>query len=482
MLKNLENPVVKKSLEFAKLSLVGKKRYSGEDFSDHTLKVAQILKSYQINDQNILAAAILHHSFSDGAATLDDIKKEFGEDISEMVKNVDSLRVIKLPNISNQQFQEALRKMFLVLAKDLRVVLIKLADILDNLKTLEYLPEEKRIEVAKETIEIFAPLTERLGIGEMKGVMQDLAFPYLYPKEYIRVKKLLKINIDNLEKRLLKVKVNLKKELDNEGINYFIESRTKHLYSLFLKLKRPEINFDISKVYDLIAFRIIVDSVEDCYKVLGSVHKVYRPLPGGVSDFIAYPKLNGYKSIHTKVFGPEGKPFEIQIRTKEMHEEAEFGIAAHWHYSETKSKGVSDQSLQKGVLTPNTKLDWIKKLSSWQEEIVDNEDFLASIRTDFFGERIFVFTPKGDVKDLPLGSTPIDFGFAVHTDLGRLITGAKVNGKLVSLNYLLKNSDICELVLSKEKSKLPNRDWLNFTKTSTARRKIKRALGITKVN
>ncbi len=482
MLNSFKNPLIVRAIRFNVLSLAGKKRYSGEQFSDHCLKVAQILEKFRVTDPITLAVAVLHHTLSDSAATLSDIEKEFGGEIASMLKTLDRLRVIKLSETSQEEFAENLRMMFLTLAQDLRIVLIKLADIYDNLQTLKYLPEKKRIEVSRETLEIFAPLCGRLGIGEMKGQMQDLAFEYLYPDDYKTTKSIFKTNLRKLDRTLLKIKAQLKLALEKEKIDYKLESRTKHIYSLFTKFKRPEINFDTGKIYDLIAFRIIVQNTEDCYKVLGLIHKLWRPMPDSVRDFIARPKLNGYQSIHTTVLGPDDKPFEIQIRTSEMHEEAEFGVAAHWHYAESKSSGTSDNQAEKGFSVPDDKLKWVSSLSQWQQEIADNEhsflsdeEFLKSIKTDFFGERIYVFTPKGDVIDLPFGATPIDFAYKLHTKLGDLALGAKINGKLASLNTSLKNSNVCEIIISKDKNKKPSRDWLKFVVTSAARRQIKKA-------
>jgi GTP pyrophosphokinase len=469
----MEETLKIKAYQFAKIAMVGKKRYSGETFEEHGIKTAKILERFHVSDPITLSAAILHHVVVDGAADILDIEKEFGKEVSEMLKTLESLRILKMGNVSNKEFVESLRRMFLVLAKDLRVVLIKLADLLDNLSTLKYVSEEKQKRVAEETLEIFAPLAERLGMGVMKGEMQDLAFPFLLPKEYETVKKLLKKSTTELEKDLSKVKLVLSENLDKENIDYHISSRAKHLYSLYTKLKRPEVDFDISKVNDLIAFRVITQSLEDCYRVLGVVHKLWRPIPDQFTDFIANPKQNGYQSIHTKVLGPGNKAFEIQIRTEKMHEAAEYGVAAHWSYAEAKSSGVSSETLEKGVVG-STKLDWVQRLAKWQEEVVDNEEFLKSVKTDFFGERIYVFTPKGDVKDLPSGATPVDFAYSVHSDLGDLATGARVNGKLVSLDTKLANTDVCEILVSKN-AKKPNRDWLKFVVTGMAKKKIKKA-------
>ncbi len=468
-----KDPLIQKAIDFANNSLVGKKRVSGEDFLAHCLKTAQILEKLKVTDPITLSVAILHHSLAHGAATYEDLTEQFGEEIAQMIKTLDGLRVIKFIDTPELNFAENIRKMILAMAKDLRIVLIKLADIYDNLQTLKFLPRDKQIESAKETLEIFAPLTERLGIGELKGQMQDLAFKALLPQEYLKVFKMLKNKRENLEKQLLKTKAELTRELKEEKIEYRIESRTKYLYSLFLKLKRPEIDYDISKIYDLIAFRLIVQNTEDCYRVLGIISKIFRPMPGGISDFIANPKPNGYQSIHIKIFGPNEQPFEIQIRTEKMHEEAEFGVAAHWNYAEIKSQGASDEKLTKGVLASSEKLKWVKNLSKWQEGIADNGEFLRNVKNDFFASRIFVFTPKGDVKDLPQGATPVDFAYTVHSNLGDNANGAKVNGKQTGLDYKLKNGDVCEV--SAQKGKKPNRDWLNFVVTSMARRKIKKA-------
>lgn len=471
----IEDPLLKKAYDFAQLSLVGKKRYSGENFEEHGIETAKILEQFHIKDPVTLSVAILHHVVADGAASYEDIQKEFGVEISSMLRTFDSLKVIKLTNQSEKLFAENLRRMFLTMAQDLRIVLIKLSDILDNLKTLEHLSSNKQIEVAQETIEIFAPLAERLGMAEMKGQMQDLAFPYLYKEDYKKVMKIIDAHAMELDNKMLKIKAKLNLELPKEVKDFKIENRVKHTYSLYTKLKRPEIDWDISKVQDLIAFRILVDDIESCYKVLGIVHKLWRPYPEGFSDYIANPKLNGYRSLHTKVIGSDNRPFEIQIKTLQMHEENEFGVAAHWSYAEAKASGVSDQKLTSGVRVMDSKLEWVKRLSKWQEEITDNEEFLKSVKTDFFGERIYVFTPKGDVKDLPVGATPVDFAYSIHSDLGDRATGAKVNGKLVSLDTKLKNSDVCEVILSKDLKKKPNRDWLDFVVTSMARKKIKKA-------
>lgn len=472
-----ESPIVKKAWDFANLSLAGKKRLSGENIVDHCLRVEEILWKFKVRDPLTLSVALMHHSICDGAATKEDIKKEFGEDVASMLGAMETLHIIKLKSgaVSEEDFCEQLRKMFLVLAKDLRVVLVKLVDIADNLTTLQCLTPEKRAEVAKETLEVFAPLAERLGMGELRGSMQDLAFKHLYPKEYEWVRSYAKQDLDQLGKDLLKIKGKLAVFLKKEGIDAEIQSRVKHTYSLYTKLTRPEIKKDLGKIFDLIALRVITSNTEECYEVLDIIHNIFKPVPGPISDYISHPKPNGYRSIHLKVFGPGDLPFEVQIRSRQMHEEAEYGLAAHWNYAEKKESGLSDASISKGFAASAEKLEWVKRLSDWQKEVTNNEEFLKTVKTDFFGTRIFCFTPKGDVKDLPTGATPIDFAYMVHTDMGNLVTGAKVNGKVVSLGTKLKNGDVVEVSLSKDHKKKPSRDWLEFVATATAKRKIKKA-------
>lgn len=481
-LTSFENPLLSRALDFARLSLAGKKRKSGEEFIDHCLVVTEDLMKFKIEDSHTLAAALLHHSVTEGAATMKDIRSEFSEDIAGMIEAFDKLRIIKMKPGMEDEFVEILRKMFLVLAKDLRVVLLKLVDLQDNCRTLNYLEPEKRVEISQEVIEIFAPLAERLGMGEMRGKLQDMVFPYLTPEGYKWVSSYSRDRLSELGKGLLPIKGKITMKLKDGGVRAQLQSRVKHAYSLYTKLMRPEINKNLDKIYDLIALRIIVDTTEDCYKALDIVHTLFRPLPEPVSDYIAHPKPSGYQSIHTRVYGPKNLPFEIQIRTHKMHEEAEFGVASHWNYSEKKESGLSDAEISKGFATSAEKLEWVKNLCEWQKEISNNQEFLSTVKTDFFGERIFCFTPKGDVKDLPSGATPIDFAYQVHTGMGNLATGAKVNGKMVTLNTKLNNGDVVEILLSKDTKKKPGRDWLGFVATSSAKRQIKRAHALTKVN
>lgn len=472
----LEDPIVKQSVDFAKLALVGKRRKSGDEVVDHCTRVAEYLVRFQITEPHTLSVAILHHTVHEGAATIDDIREGFGEDIASMMTAFEKLRLIKVQERKGDEFVENLRKMFLVLAKDLRVVLVKLADILDNLQSLQNVDEKKKKEVCRKALDIFAPLAERLGMGEMKGQIQDLAFMHLYPKEYAWVKSYARSDLVKLGKSILKIKGQLMMELKKVGIEVELQSRVKHAYSLYQKLLRPKFNKQISQIHDLIALRVIVDTPEECYKTLGLTHKIFKPISGTVSDYIAHPKPNGYRSLHTDVFGPGDHPFEIQIRTRQMHQEDEFGVAAHWNYSEKKERGLSDEKIRQGFAASAEKLEWVKRLSVWQKEVADNAEFLKTIKTDFFGARIFCFTPKGDVKDLPSGATPIDFAYTVHSQIGNRVAGAKVNGRMAALDTKLNNGDVVEILVSNDPGKRPSHDWLNFVITSQARKKIRREL------
>lgn len=434
------------------------------------------LSSWKLDTDSIVSG-LLHDTVEDGGATRDDLVNEFGEGIAQIVDGVTKIGKIHLKGSSEEQFVENLRKMLLVMARDLRVILVKLADRLHNMQTLEFLPPDKQLIKAKETLEIYAPLAERLGIGEIKGQLEDLAFPFAYPNDYTWLKTYSAPFYKSAQAYLDKVKRSLftafsKSELKNITIN----ARSKHLYSLYRKLLRPEHARDITKVHDLSALRILTSSVEDCYVALGLIHKIYRPVPYlGIRDFIANPKPNGYRSIHTNVFGPDGKIIEIQIRTYEMHEEAEMGVAAHWQYAQAKSSGVKDEALESGISVPRDKLDWVKQLVSWQKEITDSEEFLNALKFDALSHRNLVFSPKGDVYDLPRDATPIDFAYKVHTKLGHQASGARVNGKLVSLDHKLINGDVVEILTDRNK-KQPSRDWLNFVITRSARHQITKAL------
>jgi GTP pyrophosphokinase len=467
---------IKKALNFAKLAHAGQKRLSGEDYITHPIAVAKILKNWKLDSTTVIAG-ILHDTIEEGGATREDLIKEFGLDIANLVDGVTKVTNLRLRGSKEQVFVESLRKMILFMAKDLRVVFVKLADRTHNMQTLSYLSKEKQIENARETLEIYAPLAERLGIGGAKSILEDLSFSYLYEDEYEKLKKLAKPYYKKAETHIDEMKSVIREKLKKEKIaNAEIHGRKKHLYSLWRKLQRPEIDWDFEKIYDIVALRILVNSVPECYATLGIVHSIYKPVPKiGISDFIAQPKPNGYQSIHTKVFGPGGRIVEVQIRTFEMHSKAENGIAAHWAYADAKNR-LKDSALEKGIsIVPSDKLSWVKKLVEWQKEISDSEEFLRSVKFDAFQNRNFIFSPKGDVYDLPKDATPIDFAFAVHTQLGYEIESAKVNGKLVSLNEKLKSGDVVEIIKSKHR-KGPSPDWLEFVVTTFAKREINRYL------
>lgn len=467
---------IKKAWEFAKLSHIDQKRLTGEAFINHPLAVAKILCSWRLDTTSIIAG-LLHDAIEEGGATRKDIVNEFGEEIARLVDGVTKVTELRLKGSKEQEFVENLRKMLLVMAKDLRVVLVKLADRLHNMQTLDALPVNKQKANAQETIEVYAPLAERLGIGEVKGQLEDLAFPYVYPEDYKKVKNRARIHYEKAGKHIKSMKRLLLKKLAKEGIKAKIDGRKKHLYSLWRKLERPEVDWDFDKVHDIVALRILVDKISQCYTALGVVHGCYKPVPHlGISDFIAQPKPNGYRSIHTKVFGPGERIVEVQIRTYKMHKQAEHGIAAHWVYGEAKVKGTKDAILEmRGIKVDKDKLLWVKQLVDWQKEITDSEEFLRAVKFDALTHRNFVFSPLGDVYDLPAGATPVDFAYAVHTDLGNYIKCVRVDGRLVPLDYKLKSGEVVEIIKSKNPKK-PSQDWLDFVVTTTARRKIKGSL------
>lgn len=466
-----DSDFVKRAYDFATLAHEGQKRASGDPYIVHPLNVAAILIDFNMYDSTALAAALLHDTLEDTAATSKDLVREFGTKVNELVEGVTNLKSIRLTS-DKEEFVENLRKMFLAASNDIRVAIIRLADRTHNMQTLEFLPAHKQERIARETLEVFAPLAERLGIGEMKGLLEDLSFPYLYPKEYDKTLEIATNRFAQLDKLLLVAEQKIADTLEKEKIHFKIQSRKKHIYSLYRKLNRADIAGDISKIYDLLAMRIIVKNIEDCYKVLGLVHKTFRPLPGYLKDYVANPKNNGYQSLHTAIFGPGGNIIEVQIRDEAMHKEAEHGVASHWHYSEKKHH-ASNQEIDKGFVADERKVEIMRRLSSWQNEVKSNEELLESLKIDLFSERIFVFTPAGDVQDLPVNSTPVDFAYSVHTTIGNNCTGALVNGKQVPLDHKLKSHDVVKIITSKS-DKSPNRDWLNFVVTSHARSQIRK--------
>ncbi len=471
--ENSSDPkLIERAFQFAQSAHQGQKRFSGEEYILHPLRVAQVLSEMHL-DARTVAAGLLHDVPDDTKKTIEDIEKEFGKEIAFLVNGVSKLGKLRYPKeeIESPKLRkkvpidlraENLRKMFFAMGEDLRVLLIKLADRLHNMETLGSLPPEKQKRIALETLEIFAPLANRLGMGEMKGRLQDLAFPFLYPKEYEWLINNVKERYEEREKHIKKVKPLLVKILEEASIKPInIHSRPKHYWSLYQKLLKHEMDFD--RIYDLIALRVIVDDVKTCYEALGAIHKFWKPLPGRIKDYIAAPKPNGYQALHTTCFCFEGKILEIQVKTKKMHQEAEHGIAAHWAIKE----GIN-------LKTQGKKFTWVQQLRDWQSKVLKSEEFLEGLKVDFLKNRIFVFTPKGDVIDLPEGATPVDFAYAVHGDIGNRCAGAKINGKLTQLSQPLKNWEVVKIIV--DKNKKPSRDWLKFVKTRVARSRIKASL------
>ena len=465
-----DTKVIERAYQFAEEAHRGQKRKSGDDYITHCLNAAATLAKLKLDEETI-AAALLHDVLDDTKITQNQLKREFGENILQLVKGV--CKVGKIKYRGQERMVENLRKLFLAMAKDIRVILIKLADRLHNMQTLDALPEEKQKRIALETLDIYAPLAYRLGIGELKGQLEDLAFAYVHPEEYQNIINQVQDKYTQGKKNLQKIIPLVKEILDKRGIRVIeIHARTKHHYSLYKKLLRYDM--DWHKIYDLVALRIIVPDIESCYAALGIIHKRWKPLIGRIKDYIAIPKPNGYQSIHTTVFC-QGSITEFQIRTPAMHEEAEHGITAHWYYSEEKGlKAYIKQRItgQKPKRDLEKELIWVKQLQEWQKEHFSSpQEFLNSLKIDFLKDRIFVFTPKGDIIDLPEGATPVDFAYQIHSDIGDQCTGAKINGKLNALSEPLQNGQMVEILT--QKNKKPNRDWLKFVKTSQARSRIK---------
>lgn len=449
---------VMKAYEYAKLMHKDQKRKSGEPYIIHPVNVAIILADLDMDVETIVSA-LLHDVVEDTSATYDDIKEMFSEDVAKIVDGVTKLN--KLNYKSSEAFQaENLRKMILAMNNDIRVIIVKLADRLHNLRTLEYMNEEKRKQKAQETIEIYAPLAGRLGIFKIKWELEDLSLRYLDPEGYYDLVEKINKKRSEREKEINEIIKKISTELDKQELHYDISGRPKNFYSIYKKMKGKSKSFE--SIYDLIAVRILVDTVKDCYAVLGIVHSMWKPLPGRFKDYIAMPKPNMYQSLHTTVISDTGEIFEIQIRTYEMHEVAEYGIAAHWKYKGGKTQGKDVDS----------KLDWLRQLLEWQKDLKDPKEFIDTLKIDFFDDEVFVFTPNGDVVDLPEGSTPVDFAYRVHTGVGNTCVGAKVDSRIVPLNYKLKNGNIVEVITQKSSSG-PSRDWLKFVKSPRARQKIK---------
>jgi GTP pyrophosphokinase len=434
----------------------GQARKSGEPFLNHPVEVCLVLAELHL-DTATLQAALLHDVVEDSGVPLAQIRERFGDEVADLVDGVTKLGKIKFESLAEQQSQN-LRKMLIAMAKDIRVILIKLADRLHNMRTLSALPPDRRREKAIETMEIYAPLAHRLGMSSIKWELEDLAFYYLEPKKFHQVQKMVAESREARERYLKQVIDQLQAELGVIGVTADISGRPKHLYSIYQKMSRK--GKDFNEIYDLIALRIIVDSVKDVYGALGTVHSIWKPVPGRFKDYVAMPKFNMYQSLHTTVIGPAGRPLEIQIRTEEMHRTAEYGIAAHWRYKE----GGRDESFDE-------RLAWLRQMLEWQTELKDPREFMEALKIDLFEDEVFVFTPKGDVISLRRGSTPIDFAYAIHTEVGHHCVGAKVNGSIVTLGYELQMGDRVDVLTNKSSG--PSRDWLNIVKTSSARSKIR---------
>lgn len=469
--------LIRRAYRVARKAHRGQKRLSGDPVITHCLATANFLADWKLDSASI-AAGLLHDTIEDTSLKPAAIEKGFGRDIARLVAGLTRVSKIKLRGTDDEGFIENLRRMFLAMGRDLRVVMIKLADRYHNMLTLSYLPLAKQRGIAKETLEVYAPLAERLGMGEVEGQLEDLSFPYVYPKDYRWLKRYSASFYQRANGKMEKVRRKILTGLANEGLRVKVGGRAKHLYSLWRKLLRPDIDKNLERVHDLVALRILTKTVKDCYITLGVVHKLWRPVPYlGVRDWIAQPKPNGYQSIHTNVFLGDGQIVEIQIRTEKMHEEAEFGIAAHWYLSQLKLRNkLSSGDIDRGeFFSPAQKMVWVRQLAAWQKEIADSKEFINSVRFDALRHRIFVFSPKGDAYDLPEGATPVDFAYAVHTSLGDQVMGAKVNGKMVALNYQLKNGEVVEILKSKNK-KGPSGDWLDFVVTRLAKRKISQGM------
>ncbi|HEV2416781.1 MAG TPA: bifunctional (p)ppGpp synthetase/guanosine-3',5'-bis(diphosphate) 3'-pyrophosphohydrolase [Terriglobia bacterium] len=451
--------VLRRAYEFSAREHQAQKRLSGEPYLSHPVEVANILSDMKL-DVVCLAAGMLHDVVEDTPATTDQVRLEFGAEIAGIVEGVTKISRIEFFSPEDQQ-AENLRKMVLAMVKDLRVVLVKLADRLHNMRTLEHLEAEKQRRISRETLEIYAPIAHRLGMGKLRGELEDLAFKHLEPEAFQEVKQAVESRRKVSEEFLADVCAEVKQKIAEGGIPARIEGRIKRLYSIWVKLKRQQIS--IEQVYDLLAVRIITDSEKNCYGALGVVHNTWRPVPSRFKDFIAIPRPNLYQSLHTSVIGPNGQPFEVQIRTEEMHRLAEQGIAAHWKYKEKDGKPLSEQDVEYFA--------WLRHLVEWQQEMRDPGEFLSTLKVDLYPEEVYTFTPKGKVIVLPRDATPVDFAYAIHTEVGHHCTGAKVNGRIVPLKYRLTNGDIVEIVTLAGHN--PSRDWLAAVKTSRARNKIK---------
>jgi GTP diphosphokinase / guanosine-3',5'-bis(diphosphate) 3'-diphosphatase len=455
---------VEEAFVFACEHHAAQRRKSGEDFIVHPVGVARICAGMRL-DTETLCAALLHDTVEDTSASLEEVRERFGEEIAQIVDGVTKLTGITFQSRDEAQ-AENYRKMMVAMASDVRVILIKLADRLHNMRTIDAMPKQKQLEKSRETLEIYAPIAHRLGIHAIKWELEDLAFATLHPRKYKEIKELVSQQREDRERYVAEAGDYLASELETVGIAAQIAGRAKHFYSIYSKMTKKGREFN--EIYDLTAMRVIVESVKDCYGAIGVIHSLWKPLPGRFKDFVAMPKFNMYQSLHTTVIGPEGRPLEIQIRTQDMHEMAEFGVAAHWMYKQR------PQSKDGSGATENedAKMKWLRSMLDWQKEMSDPQEFMESLKIDLFEDEVYVFTPKGEVKSLAAGATPLDFAYEVHTEIGHRCVGARVNGKIVPLHYELRSGDIVEILTAK-RERGPSRDWLAMVKTTRARNKIK---------
>ncbi len=470
-----QEKLIREAYKFAKEAHEGQLRRSGEPYINHCLHAAKTLAMTGM-DATTIAAGLLHDVPEDTSVSIEAVEDAFGEEVAYLVRGITKLGKIRLRGSKEEYYLENLRRMFLAMAQDIRVVIVKLADRLHNMRTLEFVPDEKRERIARETYEIFVPIANRLGIGEIKSELEDLCFQHLDPEHFALTKQIQSTYLSEGKAYIDETSDLIKSILERERVRVVnIHGRTKNLFRLYKKLERHDM--DITRIYDLIAIRIIVPEVADCYEALGIIHREYRPMVGRIKDYISLPKPNGYQSLHTTIFGPKGRIVEVQIRTQKMHNEAELGIAAHWLYAEEANRGWRSLFRKKPKpVDPTKDLTWVRQLQEWQRDMGrDDQEFMHGLKIDFFKNHIFAFTPKGDIIDLPEEGTPIDFAYAIHSEIGDAAIGAKADGKIVSLSQPIENGQVIEILIDKNKKKA-SRDWLSFVKTSNAKSHIRRSL------